>query len=128
MQAAIERGFVQNEIAESAYRYQKQVESAKRVVVGVNRYQDREALVAFELLKIDDAVEKDQREKLAALRKNRDSERVRRSLEKLKRAAEGDENLMPFILEAVECRSTLGEIADALRAVFGEYRGQAEWR
>jgi methylmalonyl-CoA mutase N-terminal domain/subunit len=128
MQAAIERGYVQNEIAESAYRYQKQVESAKKVVVGVNRYQERGAPVTFALLKIDDAIEREQREKLALLRKHRDSQRVRQSLDALKKAAGGDENLMPSILEAVECRSTLGEISDALRAVLGEYRGQAEWR
>jgi len=124
---AIESGYVQKEIAESAYRYQKEIESRERIVVCVNRYAEKKP-AALPILKIDESVEREQKEKLARLRSERDPLRVGPSLKRLKRAAEGTENLMPFILEAVECRATLGEISDVLRSVFGEYKSEMEMR
>jgi methylmalonyl-CoA mutase N-terminal domain/subunit len=120
MIAAIEDGFPQREIAAASYRYQREVEAEERVVVGVNRFQSGDAPI--ELLQIDEAAGQRQAEKLAALKKRREQGRVAQSLDALKRAAEGTGNTMPFILDAVRCYATLGEICDALRAVFGAYQ------
>ncbi|MGC8837283.1 MAG: acyl-CoA mutase large subunit family protein [Anaerolineae bacterium] len=118
---AIELGFIQQEIQESAYRYQKAVESGAQVIVGVNEY-----VVAEErrprLLKVDPAVGERQRARLAALRARRDNEAVGQCLAALEKAARGTENLMPHFLRCVEAYATLGEICDVLRRVFGEYR------
>jgi methylmalonyl-CoA mutase N-terminal domain/subunit len=116
---AIEAGFPQTEIAAASYRYQCEVEAQERVVVGVNRFQsDGQPL---ELLHIDETSARHQEAKLAALRARRDRGRVDRALDQLKRAAEGTENTMPRLLDAVRAYATLGEICDALRAVFGTY-------
>jgi methylmalonyl-CoA mutase N-terminal domain/subunit len=117
---AIEAGFPQSEIASASYRYQREVESEERVVVGVNRFQSDDQ--PLELLHIDDAAARHQEEKLAALRKRRDNVQVRRTLDALARAAEGTQNTMPYILDAVRSYATLGEICDALRGVFGTYQ------
>ena len=119
--AAIEKGFIQQEIQESAYRYQKEVESGSRVVVGVNRFQIKEE-PPKNLLKVDPEVGERQKEKLRRVKETRDNDAVRRSLDRLSKAAEGTENLMPYILDAVKTYATLGEICDSLRKVFGEYR------
>ncbi|BDG60781.1 acyl-CoA mutase large subunit family protein [Caldinitratiruptor microaerophilus] len=119
--AAIEAGFVQREIQEAAYRYQREVESGQRVVVGVNRFQINEP-PPEDLLKVDPAVAERQKEKLERVRRSRDAAVVHTRLEALRRAAEGDDNLMPPIFEAVKAYCTLGEICDTLRSVFGEYR------
>ncbi|MBS1857731.1 MAG: methylmalonyl-CoA mutase family protein [Acidobacteria bacterium] len=116
---AIEAGFPQTEIAGASYRYQREVEQGERVIVGVNRFQSEDQPI--ELLQIDDSSARRQTEKLAALRKKRDGERVRRTLDALKRAASGTENTMPYLLDAVRAYATLGEICDALRDVFGSY-------
>ncbi|MEK7406507.1 MAG: methylmalonyl-CoA mutase family protein, partial [Acidobacteriota bacterium] len=121
MIAAIEEGFPQREIARASYEYQRAVESGDRIIVGVNRFQEREE-PPIETLRIDQAAERRQVEKLAALRKRRGQERVRAALEALRRAAEGGQNTMPCLLEAVRAYATLGEICDALRDVFGSYR------
>jgi methylmalonyl-CoA mutase N-terminal domain/subunit len=120
MVPAIEAGFPQTEIAAASYRYQCEVESGERTIVGVNRFQSADQPI--ELLQIDETSARHQREKLAALRARRDNDEVRKSLDALKRAAEGTENTMPRLLDAVRAYCTLGEICDSLRAVFGAYR------
>ena len=132
MLGAIERGFPQREIAESAYRYQREIDAAsltkdaasltgQRIIVGVNDYLTDEH-VAIPLLKMDREGERRQRERLARIRRERDNELVSQRLEALREAAQGTENLMPFILDAVRAYATLGEICDVFRDVFGEYR------
>jgi methylmalonyl-CoA mutase N-terminal domain/subunit len=116
---AIEAGFPQSEIAAASYRYQCEVERGERVIVGVNRFQSEEQPI--DLLQIDETSARHQCEKLAALRKRRDNLRVSQALDVLKRAAEGTENTMPYLLDAVRAYATLGEICDALREVFGTY-------
>jgi methylmalonyl-CoA mutase N-terminal domain/subunit len=120
MIAAIEAGFPQTEIAAASYRYQCEVESGERTIVGVNRFQSDDQPI--ELLQIDETAGGHQEKKLAALRRRRDNTGVERTLDALKRAAEGTENTMPRILDAVRAYATLGEICDALRAVFGSYQ------
>jgi methylmalonyl-CoA mutase N-terminal domain/subunit len=117
---AIEAGFPQSEIAAASYRFQREVETGERVIVGVNRFQSDDQPI--ELLQIDEASAKHQQEKLDSLRHRRDNTRVRKSLDELKRAAEGTENTMPYLLDAVRAYATLGEICDALRTVFGTYQ------
>ena len=121
---AIEKGFFQKEIAESAYRYQKEIDEKQRVIVGVNRYQlDEEPSIP--ILKMDEKGEERQIRRLQNLRKDRDNTKVQRHLQRLRKAAEGDENLMPFILDCVHSYATLGETCQVLRDVFGEYKEQA---
>jgi methylmalonyl-CoA mutase N-terminal domain/subunit len=121
---AIERGFFQREIAASAYRYQREIEGCQRIVVGVNQYQMNEPL-SIPLLRMDPEGERRQRERLARLRRERDNELLQQRLATLRQAAQGRENMMPYILDAVRADGTLGEICDVLREVFGEYRESA---
>jgi len=123
MIAAIEKGFPQSEIANASYQYQRAVEAKEKVVVGVNAFQSEDQPI--ELLQIDHTAEEHQVSKLAALRSRRDNGRVGRSLDVLRRAAEGTDNMMPAILDAVRAYATLGEICDALRGVFGSYQETA---
>jgi methylmalonyl-CoA mutase N-terminal domain/subunit len=118
---AIERGFIQNEIAESAYRYQKAVDRDEKIVIGVNKYRDSEK-TRIETLKVNPEVEEKQKRKLKRLREERDGEKVTRALTEIRRVAGSKENLMPVVLDAVKSYTTLGEICDVLRDVFGEYR------
>ena len=118
---AIEQGFMQREIQESAYEYQKAVEDGERIVVGVNKFQLEEEETPKDLLKVDPAVGKYQKEKLARLRATRDQGAVEAALQRLKATAQSDANLLPPILEAVKAYATLGEICGVLREVFGEY-------
>ena len=118
---AIERGYIQREIQDSAYRYQREIEKRERVVVGMNRFEVEEEKPT-NLLRVDPSVRLAQIESLKALRSERDNEMVRKTLGTLKKGAEDSENLIPFILEAVKAYATLGEICDVLRAVFGEYQ------
>jgi methylmalonyl-CoA mutase N-terminal domain/subunit len=121
MIAAIEKNFPQREIANASYEYQRGVERGDKIIVGVNAFQsDHED--SIEILQIDQGAQDHQVKKLAALRAKRDNGRVRASLDALKRAAEGTDNTMPFILDAVRAYATLGEICDALREVFGSYQ------
>ena len=119
--AAIEQGFIQNEIAASAYEYQQKIESRKKIIVGVNAFTS-EADTVHPSFRIDDGIRRIQTEKLQALRARRDAGKVAASLQKIRAAAKGSENLMPVVIEAVEHLCTLGEIADVLRSVFGEYQ------
>jgi methylmalonyl-CoA mutase N-terminal domain/subunit len=121
MLKAIERGYIQREIQESSYRFQKQVESRDSVIVGVNRYISAESH-PIEILVVDEQVGADQCRRLAELRATRDAAATRRALEQLRASAQGPDNLMPVILNAVEALATTGEISDCLRSVFGVYR------
>jgi methylmalonyl-CoA mutase, N-terminal domain len=121
MVEAIESGFVQTEIQKAAYRYAREVEEDRRIVVGVNRYQVREE-PPENLLRIDRRVQEEQIASLRAVRARRSGEAVARTLKELRTAAEGDANLMPPILDAVRAYATVGEICDVLRGVFGEYK------
>ncbi len=119
--SAIEQGFIQREIQDSAYRYQREIEKEERVVVGVNRFQIEEEAPKG-LLRVDPSVRISQIEGLKKLRSERDNGRVKDLLGELRKTAEGTDNLMPVILDAVRAYATLGEICDALRDVFGEYQ------
>jgi methylmalonyl-CoA mutase, N-terminal domain len=121
---AIEEGYVQREIQDAAYEYQKAVESGERVVVGLNKFQVPEGAPTG-LLKVDPSVGERQCARLRELRAGRDGARVAAALRDVDAAARGRANLMPPILEAVRAYATLGEICDAMRAVFGEYRPSA---
>jgi methylmalonyl-CoA mutase N-terminal domain/subunit len=118
--AAIEKGYIQQEIQESAYRYQKEIEASDRVIVGVNKFQSKEPPPKG-LLKVDPKVREMQIKRLVELRTSRDSKRVETSLAGLKKVAQGDGNLMVPILDCVRADCTLGEICDVMRGVFGEY-------
>jgi len=118
---AIEQGYVQQEIQDAAYRYQKEVESGERVVVGLNKFQIQEPKPKG-LLRVDPSVGEAQVAKLRALKQKRDNAKVKATLADLEKAAKGDANLMPPILAAVRVYATLGEICDVMRGVFGEYR------
>jgi methylmalonyl-CoA mutase N-terminal domain/subunit len=119
--AAIERGFQQREIHESAYRTQRAVESGERVVVGVNRFRvDREEPIPS--FRVDEAAQQGQVERLTAVRQRRDGARVRRALASVEAVAHGSDNLMPVLVEAVDASASLGEITSSLVTVFGEYR------
>ena len=119
---AIETGYIQGEIANSAYEYQKKVETKDRIVVGVNQFQIEEPPPEG-LLKVRQTVGELQTEKLRILRNERSGGAVRSSLDEIRRVAGSTDNLMPAIIEAVKAEATIGEICDALREVFGEYRG-----
>ncbi|MFH0990425.1 MAG: methylmalonyl-CoA mutase family protein [bacterium] len=118
---AIEKGYPQSEIQKASYEYTKEVESGKRIVVGVNKYHVEEQEPTG-LLKIDPAVQEGQVQFLNKIRSERDAAQVRMKLEKLREAAVGDSNLMPCIFEAVKVYASVGEICNTLRGVFGEYK------
>jgi methylmalonyl-CoA mutase N-terminal domain/subunit len=128
---AIEEGYIQQEIADAAYDYQKKVEDEERIVVGVNAYQGEQQTVDLERLVVDPVIEQRQRARLAELRARRDDEKVSAALEHIREAARGPggstwpttgEPLMPLFVAAVEAGCTLGEICDVLRRLWGEYR------
>jgi len=123
MIAAIEKGFPQSEIANASYQYQRAIETNDKIMVGVNAFQSEGQPI--ELLQIDQTAQEHQEKKLTALRARRDNGQVQKTLSALRRAAEGTENTMPFILDAVRAYATLGEICDALRDVFGSYQETA---
>jgi methylmalonyl-CoA mutase N-terminal domain/subunit len=120
MLRAIERGYVQREIQESAYFCQKRVESCEDVIVGVNRFAGSDSR-PIEILVVNEQVGQDQCRRLAEVRRQRDGAATQRALDRLRAAAQGRENLMPLILQAVEALATVGEISDCLREVFGVY-------
>ncbi|ADT84267.1 acyl-CoA mutase large subunit family protein [Thermococcus barophilus] len=122
MMRAIERGYIQKEIADSAYKYQKEVEEGKRIIVGVNKFVVDEP-IEVEILKVDPSIRDKQIERLRKLRSERDNKKVEEALDKLRNAAEKEDvNLMPYIIEAHRHLATLGEVTDVLREVWGEYR------
>jgi methylmalonyl-CoA mutase N-terminal domain/subunit len=118
--AAIESGFMQDEIAKSAYAYQKEIESGEKIIVGVNKFTINEppTNIAF---KIDDSIRQVQIEKINTLKQNRDAAKVAACIDAIIAAAKGTDNIMPLVVEAVEYKATLGEISNAFRSVFGEF-------
>lgn len=120
-QSAIEQGYIQGEIQEAAYQYQRELETKDQIVVGVNTFEVDEDL-ELEPLRVDPSIEAEQCQRLAELRKRRDQTRVHEMLTQLETAAHGDENLMPIFIESVENDVTLGEICKTLRQVWGEYQ------
>ena len=118
---AIKENFFQREIADASFRYQAEVEAKQRIIVGVNRYQQKDD-TELEILRIDPALETQQIERVTALRARRDSAKVEGTLAALKRGAEGDENLMPLIVDASRAYVTMGEMCDTLREVWGVWR------
>jgi methylmalonyl-CoA mutase N-terminal domain/subunit len=119
--SAIERGFIQDEIARSAYEYQQKIERAEKIIVGVNKFGiDKE--VPIPAFKIDDNIREQQIQKLQALKGQRNGEKCKALLQAVHQKAVSGENLMPAVIEAVENYCTLGEVADELRIVFGEYK------
>jgi methylmalonyl-CoA mutase N-terminal domain/subunit len=119
--AAIDQGYVQREIQEAAYRYQREVEKEERIVVGLNQFIVEEN-TRPEILRVDESVANTQKERLAALRQQRDAAAVKQALNALEQTAKSDDNLMPHILTAVEAYATTGEICHTLRRVWGEYQ------
>ncbi len=119
MVSAIERGYPQREIAEASYRYQVALDKKEKIMVGVNDYVAQEK--PLEILQIDETVAQRQAERLSKLRKERSSDAVARQLAALRKASQGKENLVPFIIDAVKSYATLGEICDAMRDTFGTY-------
>lgn len=120
--SAIKKGFFQKEIADSSYKYQKEVERRERVIVGVNDYLTEEKWIPAKLLRVDPKVEEVQVARIRRLREERDNGKVEEAMKELRVDAERDANLMPSIINAVRSYATLGEICDALREVYGEYQ------
>ena len=118
---AIRKGYIQNEIARSAYDHQRAVDSGEQTVVGVNKYTTEEEQEP-RTLEVDKSVEKKQIERLRKLKRDRGNKRVEEALDEVRRVARTDENIMPVLIETVKTYATVGEISDALRDVFGEYR------
>ncbi len=121
MLESIEEGYVQHEIQEAAYQEQKRQESGEQVIVGVNRFQSEESS-PIEILRVEPEIEQRQGKELEALRRRRNNERTKTALDEVRRTAESDENLMPPLIEAAQSQATVGEMADAMRVVFGEHR------
>ena len=119
--AAIEQGFQQKEIQESSYRYQRDIESGRRTVVGVNKFVSPYPRIT-NLVRLDPVVAQEQKERLAQVKQNRDNAKVGSALRRLEEAAQGTENTMPVLLECVEAYATVGEMSDMLRGVFGEQK------
>jgi methylmalonyl-CoA mutase N-terminal domain/subunit len=118
---AIEKGFFQSEIRQNAYRLKKEVDDNERILVGVNKFTEKSEK-KYDLLRIDDSVGKKQEKAIKQIRKSRDNKKTEYALSKMQKAAETDDNLMPFILDAVLAYATTGEISNTFREVFGEYR------
>jgi len=118
---AIEKGFIQREIQNSAYQYQKDIEDKKRIIVGVNQFRSEEEPMK-DLLKVNPEIERRQVRKLDEVKKRRKEKEVQEKLRLLKEIASSEQNIMPPILDCVRSYATLGEICDQLRAVFGEYK------
>ena len=118
---AIEEGFIQDEIAKSAYRYQQDIETKEKIIVGVNQFMAEEK-DSTPVLKLDDSIRENQMAKLKKLRKKRDAAKFEQCIANIKSAANDGNNIMPPVIEAVEALCTLGEIADTLREVYGEHR------
>jgi methylmalonyl-CoA mutase N-terminal domain/subunit len=118
--SAIEAGYIQKEIGDAAYEYQTDLENNERILVGVNKYTDKQG-VHPEVFRVDDSIRQLQTDKLLRLKEERDAQNVETALVALSQAIRNNHNTMPFILSAVEAYATLGEIADTLRKEFGEY-------
>jgi len=118
---AIENGFFQSEIRQNAYRLKKEIDDNQRILVGVNKFNEKSEKKQ-NLLRVDDSLGKKQERAIKQLRNSRDNKKTEYALSKMQKAAETDKNLMPFILDAVLAYATTGEISNSFREVFGEYR------
>jgi methylmalonyl-CoA mutase N-terminal domain/subunit len=118
---AIEAGYIQNEIQESAYKFQQALEKKEEIVVGVNAFKVDEK-IELERLKVNPEIEEGQCQRLQQLRENRDAEKVNELMQKLETTSKGNDNLMPLIIECVENKITLGEICTVLREAWGQYQ------
>ena len=118
---AIENGFFQKEIAENAFKQQKEIESGERVIVGLNKYRIEEE-VPIKMFKVDPNIQKKQMDRLKEVKKNRNNDRVKKILKNIKDSANDGENIVPSILNAVKEYATIGEITDSLKDIFGEHR------
>jgi methylmalonyl-CoA mutase N-terminal domain/subunit len=123
MRQAIESGWVQGEIQDVAFERQREVESGDRVIVGVNEFRVEDEERAEDIETVSDEEVAKQIDRLESLRADRDDEAVEAKLEALRTACETGENVMPYIVDAVKAHATTGEVADAMRDVFGEHRG-----
>jgi len=121
MLAAIEKNYPQQEIADAAYHYQRQIDEKTRTVVGVNKYMTEEVL-PVEILQIDEELERTQIEKTNRIKNDRNNKQIKKSLEVLGEACSGDQNVMEPIIDAVKAYATLQEVCDVFRKIFGEYR------
>jgi len=119
--ASIEKGYIQKEIQNSAYRYLKEIEKSDRIIVGVNKFKIEKEHKP-DLLKIDLQIQQQQIEKLKKVKRARDNSAVAKQLAHLKKIAQSEQNILPAILDAVKVYTTLGEICNVLRDVFGEYK------
>jgi methylmalonyl-CoA mutase N-terminal domain/subunit len=119
--SAIEQGFIQEEIARSSYEYQQRIEKGEKIIVGVNKFQSTEK-ESIPIFRVDDSIRQGQIEKLNSLKRRRDPGKIDSLLQDLNDKAASGENIMPAVVTAVEHLCTLGEIADTLREVFGEYK------
>jgi methylmalonyl-CoA mutase N-terminal domain/subunit len=126
MIAALESGFFRREIADAAFAYQRDVDARRKLIVGVNAFQEKDAKV-LDTLVVDETVEKEQVARLAQIKASRDAAAVRKVLDEVHRVAGTTKNLMPALLDAAEARCTVGEIMNALAGVFGRYDGAATW-
>jgi len=118
---SIESGYIQSEIQKAAYEYEKEIETGERIIVGVNKYSEKENSKP-ELLKLNEKIQEEQIKFLSTVKKKRNKDAVDKSLKNLLTAAKWDDNLLPFIIECVKEYTTIGEICDSLREVFGEYK------
>jgi methylmalonyl-CoA mutase N-terminal domain/subunit len=119
--AAIESGYIQGEIQDAAYKTQRAIDAGESIVVGMNQYTDESSSTPVPVFQIDPAIERRQIERVRAVRASRSEHEWRLALDDIAHAAKGETNLVPLIVAAVEKRATLGEIADTLRGIFGEY-------
>jgi methylmalonyl-CoA mutase, N-terminal domain len=119
---AIKNGYIQDEIAKSAFVYQQKIENGEKIIVGLNRFTESSLEPSIPLLKIDDSIRRDQAARLTALRSSRDHAKCDQVLQVLNDKAVSGENIIPTVIEAAENRCTLGEIADTLREIYGEHR------
>jgi len=126
MISALEAGFFRREIADAAFTYQREVDAKRKLIVGVNAFQETDEK-PLETLVLDETVEKEQVARLQQIRAKRDGEAARKMLTEIRRTAATKENLMPALVEAARVRSTVGEIMNALADVFGRYDGAARW-
>jgi methylmalonyl-CoA mutase N-terminal domain/subunit len=121
MLAAVEKGFIQKEIQESAYKYQKQIESKEQIIVGLNEYKNKEEKIRFRLYYPPKKLEKAQIKKLGFLKEKRSKKEVENLLQALREATEAKENLLPYIIKAVKAKATLGEISSVLKEAYGTF-------
>jgi methylmalonyl-CoA mutase N-terminal domain/subunit len=119
--SAVEQGFIQEQIAASSYKYTQAIERNEKIIVGVNKYVSNDG-IKIPIMKIDDSIQQTQIAQLTKFKANRNQEEVKQKLDKIVEVANSSENLMPSVIEAVEAHCTLGEIANVLRGIWGEYK------